>query len=81
MIVDFDCDEDMDMFDAVVTVRICQSIQSVFPVTLELEAEFCQPRDILPIPTTACPTPAIPPQCPVLFPDDEDCDDDGHGKE
>ena len=81
MIVDFDCDTDYDTFDAVVNVRICQSIQSVFKVTLELEAEFCHPRDILPIPGTACPTPTIPPQCPVLFPDDDCDDDDGHGKE
>ncbi|WP_181348834.1 hypothetical protein [Thalassobacillus sp. CUG 92003] len=62
----FDCDEVDDTFDALVTVRLCQSIQSTFPVTLELVADFCQPRDILPTP--ACPTPTMPPQCPVLFP-------------
>ncbi|MFJ7508314.1 hypothetical protein ACIQW7_02340 [Peribacillus simplex] len=50
-----------------VTVRLCQSIQVTFPVTLEIVAEFCQPRDILPF-NPACPTPAIPLQCPVLFP-------------
>jgi hypothetical protein len=53
--------------DLGITVRLCQSIQSVFPVTLELVADFCQPRDILPF-TPVCPTPTIPPQCPVLFP-------------
>jgi hypothetical protein len=73
-ICSFECDEATDTFDAQITVRLCQSIQSTFPVTLEIEAEFCQPRDILPIPA-ACPTPSIPPQCPALFPDD----DDDHG--
>lgn len=53
-------------FDAVISVRLCQSIQSTFPVTLELVAEFCQPRDLLPV--QPCPAPTIPPQCPVIFP-------------
>jgi hypothetical protein len=53
--------------DLGITVRLCQSIQSTFPVTLELVADFCQPRDILPF-APVCPTPTIPPQCPVLFP-------------
>jgi hypothetical protein len=66
----FECDELTDTFDALVTVRLCQSIQSTFPVTLEIVADFCQPRDILPTP--ACPTPIMPPQCPVLFPDNGD---------
>ncbi|MFC0470031.1 hypothetical protein ACFFHM_05695 [Halalkalibacter kiskunsagensis] len=56
-----------------ITVRLCQSIQSVFDVTLELVADFCQPRDILPF-TPVCPTPTIPPQCPVLFPTNGDED-------
>ncbi|MBQ6445914.1 MULTISPECIES: BMQ_0737 family morphogenetic spore coat protein [Oceanobacillus] len=55
-----------DELDVTVTVRLCQSIQSVFDVTLEIVADFCQPRDILPIPP--CPAPTIPPQCPVIFP-------------
>ncbi|MBP2077990.1 hypothetical protein [Oceanobacillus polygoni] len=55
-----------DELDVTVTVRLCQSIQSVFDVTLEIVADFCQPRDILPIPP--CPAPTIPPQCPVVFP-------------
>jgi len=66
----FECDEVTDTFDALVTVRLCQSIQSTFPVTLEIVADFCQPRDILPTP--ACPQPTMPPQCPVLFPDNGD---------
>ncbi|MBZ5751985.1 hypothetical protein [Metabacillus rhizolycopersici] len=66
----FDCDLLSDTFDAQVTVRLCQSIQSTFPVTLEIVADFCQPRDILPTP--ACPSPVMPPQCPVLFPDNGD---------
>ncbi|MFD2654531.1 hypothetical protein [Gracilibacillus thailandensis] len=55
-----------DELDVTVTVRLCQSIQSTFDVTLELVAEFCQPRDILPFPP--CPAPTIPAQCPVVFP-------------
>ncbi|MFC7785299.1 hypothetical protein ACFQWC_12445 [Rossellomorea sp. GCM10028870] len=47
------------------SIRVCQSILVVFPVVLELVADFCQPRDILP---TVCPTPLLPEQCPVLFP-------------
>jgi hypothetical protein len=66
----FECDELTDTFDAQVTVRLCQSIQSTFPVTLEIVADFCQPREALPTP--ACPTPTMPPQCPVLFPDNGD---------
>ncbi|MBN9652681.1 hypothetical protein J0K78_00290 [Halobacillus sp. GSS1] len=66
---------EVDELDVDVTVRLCQSIQSTYDVTLEIVAEFCQPRDILPIPP--CPTPTIPPQCPVLFPNvDGDNGDD-----
>ncbi|WP_027963772.1 hypothetical protein [Halalkalibacillus halophilus] len=55
-----------DELDVTVTVRLCQSIQSTFDVTLEIVAGFCQPRDILPFPP--CPAPAMPLQCPVVFP-------------
>lgn len=55
-----------DELDVTLTVRLCQSIQSTFPVTIEVTADFCEPRDILPFP--ACPTPVMPPQCPVVFP-------------
>ncbi|WP_085992740.1 hypothetical protein [Oceanobacillus senegalensis] len=57
---------DIDELDVTVTVRLCQSIQSTFDVTLEIVADFCQPRDILELPP--CPAPTIPPQCPVVFP-------------
>ncbi|SER76375.1 hypothetical protein SAMN04487944_109169 [Gracilibacillus ureilyticus] len=57
---------EIDELDVTVTVRLCQSIKSTFPVTLELVAEFCQPRDILPFPP--CPAPTMPAQCPVVFP-------------
>ncbi|GEL78479.1 hypothetical protein [Tenuibacillus multivorans] len=62
-------------FDAVVSVRLCQSIQSTFPVTLELVADFCQPRDLLPFPP--CPAPTIPPQCPAIFPANNDVGNGG----
>lgn len=48
-----------------ISVNLCQGVQSIANVTVELAAEFCQPRDVL---TEQCPTPVIPPQCPVLFP-------------
>ena len=48
-----------------VTLLTCQSIQTVTPVTLELTADFCAPRETL---IESCPTPLIPPQCPVIFP-------------
>ncbi|WP_058307184.1 BMQ_0737 family morphogenetic spore coat protein [Gracilibacillus massiliensis] len=57
---------EVDELDVTVTVRLCQSIQSTFDVTLELVADFCQPRDILPFPP--CPAPTMPAQCPVVFP-------------
>ncbi|MEC5424239.1 hypothetical protein QGM71_12130 [Virgibacillus sp. C22-A2] len=57
---------EVDELDVTVTVRLCQSIQSTFEVTLEIVADFCQPRDVLPFPP--CPAPTIPPQCPVVFP-------------
>lgn len=69
----YNCDDatPAGTMDLGITVRLCQSIQSTFPVTLELVADFCQPRDILAF-TPVCPTPAIPPQCPVLFPNNGD---------
>lgn len=48
-----------------VTLNLCQSVQTTANVTVELVADFCQPREVL---TEQCPTPTIPPQCPVLFP-------------
>lgn len=53
-------------FDSIdIALSLCQSIQTVADVTLEIEADFCEPRDIL---VEQCPAPVIPPQCPVLFP-------------
>ncbi|MDV2582915.1 hypothetical protein [Alkalibacillus haloalkaliphilus] len=78
-VVSFDCEpgdtELDDTFDAVISVRLCQSIQAVFPVTLELVADFCEPRDQLPV--QPCPIPTRPEQCPVLFPT---ANNDHHGK-
>ncbi len=48
-----------------ISLNVCQSVQSVTNVTVELVTDFCEPRDIL---TEQCPSPMIPPQCPVLFP-------------
>ncbi|WP_163537035.1 hypothetical protein [Gracilibacillus sp. YIM 98692] len=68
---------EVDELDVTVTVRLCQSIQSTFPVTLELVADFCQPRDILPFPP--CPAPTIPLQCPAVFPNNGNGDTGDNG--
>ncbi|MFD2046662.1 hypothetical protein ACFSTA_20600 [Ornithinibacillus salinisoli] len=66
---------EVDEIDVTVTVRLCQSIQSTFDVTLEIVADFCQPRDILPFPP--CPAPTMPEQCPVVFPNTAGNGDNG----
>ncbi|HZK34128.1 MAG TPA: hypothetical protein VFD33_02305 [Bacillota bacterium] len=62
-VINTDVDEVITGFG--LEVAICQSIQSVAPATVELGASFCSPRDLL---TEQCPNPAMPPQCPVIFP-------------
>jgi len=49
-----------------VSLSLCQSVQSVTNVTVELPANFCQPREAF---TEQCSTPIIPAQCPVVFPE------------
>ncbi|MDM5250694.1 hypothetical protein [Lysinibacillus sp. G4S2] len=51
--------------DLHVTISVCQSIQSTFPVTVEFLATFCEPRAELPF---ACPGVVRPAQCPAVFP-------------
>lgn len=67
-ILSIDCDPDALTFDATISVRLCQSIQSTYDVTLELVADFCEPREELALQTGPCPAPTVPPQCPVIFP-------------
>lgn len=55
-----DCLKSVDL-----TLTTCQSIQAVADVTIEVKADFCQPREIL---TEQCQAPIVPPQCPVIFP-------------
>lgn len=57
------------LIDVSLSIFICQSIQVTFPVVLEVEADFCEPRDALPTPV--CSAPILPKQCPTLFPDDD----------
>ncbi|PLR80737.1 hypothetical protein CVD25_08440 [Bacillus canaveralius] len=61
-------DEKDELLSVDLTLNVCQSIQSVTDVTLELYAAFCLPRDIL---TEQCPAPKIPKQCNSVFPGDE----------
>ncbi|UJW58364.1 hypothetical protein HXZ66_13560 [Bacillus sp. A116_S68] len=48
-----------------ILLSLCQSVQSVADVTLEITADFCEPRDIL---IEQCVAPSIPKQCPSIFP-------------
>ncbi|ATP39651.1 hypothetical protein CSE16_06070 [Solibacillus sp. R5-41] len=48
-----------------ITVAVCQSIQSTFPVTVEFLANYCEPRADLP---TSCSPAGRPKQCHGLFP-------------
>jgi hypothetical protein len=47
------------------SVAVCQSIQSTFPVTVEFCADYCEPRADLPF---ACPPAVRPSNCSVVFP-------------
>ncbi len=46
-------------------IFVCQSVQTVAPVTIEISANLCRPRDQI---SEQCPDPRIPPQCPNVFP-------------
>ncbi|GAA0305544.1 hypothetical protein GGQ92_002519 [Gracilibacillus halotolerans] len=48
-----------------IMLNLCQSVQTFTNVTVEVEADFCHPREIL---AEQCHTPAVPRQCPVVFP-------------
>lgn len=48
-----------------VSISVCQSIQTVAPVTIEVPASMCQPREPL---HDKCGNPIMPPTCPVVFP-------------
>lgn len=69
-LTDFECSVRINCLNRILTsidvsLTLCQSVQSTANVTIELAADFCEPRDVL---TERCATPSIPPQCPVLFP-------------
>jgi len=69
-LTDLDCNVGVNCTGGALTsvdirVNLCQSVQAVTNVTVELVADFCEPRDII---TEQCTTPLIPPQCPILFP-------------
>lgn len=53
-----------------VDVLMCKDIQVEAEVKLEVEAKFCGPREIIPIPADepVCTRPAFPLQCPAFFP-------------
>ena len=47
------------------SIAVCQSIQSTFPVTVEFLADYCEPRADLPF---ACAPASRPNNCAVVFP-------------
>lgn len=47
------------------SIAVCQSIQSTFPVTVEFLADYCEPRADLPF---ACSPASRPNNCAVVFP-------------
>ena len=49
----------------VISITVCQSIQSTFPVIVEFLAEYCEPRADLPF---ACPPPSRPQNGSFIFP-------------
>lgn len=54
----------------VLDVTMCKDVQVEAKVKLEVEAKFCGPRRIIPVPEVAveCPIPPFPQQCPTFFP-------------
>lgn len=56
----------------VLDVVICPTVRVEAEVALEVEARFCGPREVIPVPPSGpdmeCEFPAFPPQCPTFFP-------------
>ncbi len=54
----------------VLDVTMCKDVQVEAKVKLEVEAKFCGPRRVIPIPENGfeCPIPPFPQQCPTFFP-------------
>lgn len=48
-----------------ISIAVCQSIQSTFPVTVEFLADYCEPRADLPF---TCPSPSRPKTGSFIFP-------------
>ena len=47
------------------SISVCQSIQSTFPVTVEFLANYCEPRADL---SSTCSSPTRPDNCSIVFP-------------
>ena len=52
--------------DIIISIDMCQSVQTVSEVKLEIEANECKPRTELED-ITLCPEPDFPAQCPSVF--------------
>ncbi|HLS54330.1 MAG TPA: hypothetical protein VK031_10165, partial [Tissierellaceae bacterium] len=72
-ISNFDCltfvtrNEAGEITDFGLNISICQSIQTVAPVTVEMEANLCNPRREI---IEHCATPGLPGDCSAIFPED-----------
>jgi hypothetical protein len=73
-IISFDCeahiipplDKDAECLEIVISISICQSVQIVGEVKIEVEGDFCESRRDIEI-NEICPTSMTPPQCPFIF--------------
>ncbi len=69
-ITDFDCDATIictdHSFEQIdVSINLCQNIQTEAIIKLQVEADYCQPRQEL---IFSCPPLYVPPQCSEIFP-------------
>lgn len=58
-------DHEVKFSNLTISVAVCQSIQSTFPVTVEFLADYCEPRAELPF---SCGPTVRPKNCSVVFP-------------
>lgn len=63
---DHNHDHEVKFSNLTISVAVCQSIQSTFPVTVEFLAEYCEPRAELPF--SSCGPIVRPDNCSVVFP-------------
>ncbi|WP_274308273.1 hypothetical protein [Solibacillus daqui] len=58
-------DDKITFSNLVLSISVCQSIQSTFPVTVEFLANYCEPRADI---SSTCSPPSRPDNCSIVFP-------------